>query len=716
MQTRWPSEFRLIAYAATFVALAGLVIYRLGQLQVGSHDKYVDRASMQQFKRVVVQPQRGDILDTKGRVLATSIARTSVYLQPKKLPGGDPTSWAGVISEAAGIEYTKAIDLLRKDRPVLIARRLDAAGAARFDALCDQYDLPDSAIWFHRESQRTYPRAVAPHIIGYTSTDGDGDNRGASGIELEADAELRGQKIEQRLERAASRVVLGTMDEAVFDQARGETLMLTIDAALQESVERSVANHVAKHNADSAYVVVMETRTGAIRAMACYPTFDNNTFNRATDAQRRNRCITDPFEPGSCMKIMTMAILFDLGLANPDELIDCENGSAVVEGRRLKDSGGHHMGVVSLREVFRFSSNVGTIKAGMRIPKNQYYDSLRLLGFGQKTGIDLPGEGGGILHPLNKWTRLSLSSLPMGYEIATTALQVTTVTNGILNNGVMMKPYVVAERRDARGHVLWRAQPEALRQIVRPSTTMLIRDLLEDAVVNGTGKNAQVPGYRVGGKTGTTRLSQKLDKRQYIASFTGAVPIDNPEFTIFCSVDNPKGEFYYAGDVAAPLFRDVATAALTQFAIASTGAPRPSEKQIARGLAGGDVLDADSLAAGATPGPSDLAPKGLATAEAITLASPRVMTGRGEMPDLHGMTFAEARTALRDSKVEVKFTGTGLVVDQYPSPGTPLENVPRALVILENTELRMKRLQGGVATRLADTPVLAADNAAPPRN
>jgi len=660
MKRRWPSEIRLVAFATAFVGLSWVVVWRLGQLQIQKHEHYSEVAQGQHFKKIVIQPERGEIVDAKGRILATSVGRLSVYVDPRNLPN-EAEAWAGLFSETLEIPYTRVISLLQKEHPVPLARRLPPDVACKMLAISDEYDLPENALWFHRETQRLYPRDTASHVIGFCSTDGDGDNVGMAGVESEYNEVLKGERVSLRLERSAIRTVLSPAQESAFRQAQGDTLVLTIDAAVQETAEQALTAQVEKYEADAGVVVVMETKTGAIRALCSYPGFDNNRFSQATAPERRNRVLTDPIEPGSVAKIFTMATLFELNRYGPNDTIDCHGGYVRIHGRNVTDAPGHTLHIAAIREVFRYSSNVGTVLAAQSLEPEEYYNQLRRYGFGRPVGIDLPGEGAGMLWPVEKWTAMSMSSLPMGYEIAMTPLQLVSAASGILNNGKLMRPYVVAERRSPRGSVVWRANPEMIREVVRPSTSALMRELMEEVVLHGTGKKAQVENYRTGGKTGTTRKSQVLDRREYISSFMGAVPIDDPELTIFCSIDNPKGA-YYASEVAAPVFQEVATAALAQLAIPPTVAPSTSIAS----------READDNRHAEADGDLDIG------------TPDRMTTGPGEMPDLSGLTMAEARRGLRGFDVDVRFVGSGKVVDQSPNPGTPLAAGARAIVVFRD--------------------------------
>jgi cell division protein FtsI/penicillin-binding protein 2 len=347
------------------------------------------------------------------------------------------------------------------------------------------------------------------------------------------------------------------------------------------------------------------------------------------------------------VKLFTAAMLLDKGYITPDTIIDCEGGYAVVDGRRLHDSPGHYLGVATFREALRFSSNIGLVKAAQVLENNEWHAMLRAFGFGAPTGIDLPGEGFGILYPVSKWTKFSRTSLPMGYEISLTPIQIAAAISTTVNGGVFYQPYVVEEIRDPKGNVLQAHNPEPVRRVLRPTTSAIMRDLMEDVAELGTGKKAQLEGYRVGGKTGTTRKSNVFTHREYIASFGGALPINDPRVVLYVYVDNPKGE-YYASIVAAPVFHEIASACVLHLGIA------PSQELIAQQPAS----------------PEQVAMLAVEEHEKANRNAELAFFGR--MPDFQGLTMKEARGTLPRNLSRIKFLGTGLVSDQYPAPGEPL--------------------------------------------
>lgn len=651
---RKPHKFRVILLGGIFVVLGAAVAARLVALQVVSHDRYSARARGQHVTEVVLQSERGDILDRRGRPLATSTGTLSIYIDRAHFApegsGIDKERIAGQLAWFLQQSPARVLSRIEGERGVVtLGRQLDPVTAERIGDLFRQWSVPRRAYWFHRESKRLYPRGIAPHIVGYTATDGDGDNEGLAGLELMYNRHLSGQRIESASFRTGLSQVIMPFEQGALLDARGRTLVLTIDAAIQEAAESAIAAAAEEFRARGAGAIAMDAQTGEILAMAAWPTFDNSRHGAATNDARRNRLLTDPFEPGSVAKLWTAAMLLDLGLVHPDEIFDCEGGTAVVDGRRLRDSGSR-LRRVTFREVIRHSSNVGAVKAGIRMDNETWHGYLRAFGFGQPTGIDLPGEGSGLLYPTSRWTRLSRTSLPMGYEIGVTPMQTVVAVAALANGGEVLRPFVVKEIRDSRGAVVERRERHVVRRVIRPSTSAQMRELMADVVINGTGRPAAVEGYQVGGKTGTTRKSHIHDRAEYIASFAGVIPTDHPRVAIYVYVDDPQGS-YYASRVAAPAFREIARAAMLHLDVTPTTPREPA---------------ADHAGA-ATRGFADWQP-----------------VEAGEMPDLRGLSLAGVRAELsRLGASDIRILGSGRVVDQQPQPGAPFDAAHTVIVVLD---------------------------------
>lgn len=669
MKLKKPHRLRVVMLGALFVGLAAVVTGRLYVLQYARHDHYVERADRQHYKRVIVQPERGDIVDRAGQPLAQSTGRFSVYINPKyfRAPYAEvnETEMIETIARESELPLEDVRAAFASQGATRLAKRMAPVDARLLARVLDQYDSDGRGYWLDRESMRIYSKKVAASVIGFCQKDDEGDNVGLAGLEYQYDKQLHGAKIVGRSQRSAISQTMKPWEPEELLAARGNTLVLTLDTNIQEAAERALANAIEKWNADCAGVVVMEVNTGAVVAMASYPTFDSNKFAEAKDDARRNRTLTDPLETGSVVKLFTASMLIDKGYITPDTVIDCENGYAVVDGRRLHDSPGHYLGVTNFRHALRFSSNIGIVKAAQVLENNEWYAALRGFGFGAPTGIDLPGEGSGLLYPVEKWTKFSRTSLPMGYEIALTPVQIVAGISSLVNGGIYYEPYVVAEIRDAQGNVVERHEPKPLRSTIRPTTSAVMRDLMEDVVDLGTGTKAQVGGYRVGGKTGTTRKSNVFSHPEYIASFAGAFPMNDPRVAVYVYIDNPKGE-YYASAVAAPAFQEIAQACVVQLGIPPSEEVLTEEKPVKPGRKPKE------------PPPDPLVVE--AEFEAQQKAGNAELSLYGRMPDFRLMTMKEAREALPPGLASVKFLGSGIVTDQLPAPGEPLTGTSEAVL------------------------------------
>lgn len=639
-----PHRLRSIVLGVAFSALAATVAARLVSLQLDRHDSYVARARQQQTRRVVIQPERGDILDRAGRPLAQSTARLSLYVNPVYLRAPhaeiDLDQLARQIAHYTGMPSQRVRSRLDRSTPVVLGRALHPEIARRLEETLDIYPIDARGVWFHRETRRTYPRHLAAALIGFCSSDGDGDNTGICGVEQSYNRELSGQRIESKVRRTAVSQAIDSIPAEDLVRARGNTLVLTIDSVIQEATENALRDAVEEFGAAGAGAVVMDVRTGEVLAMASHPTFDNNSFSSATNEQRRNRTITDPLEAGSVVKLFTAAMLIDLGLVGPDTLVDCEGGHAVIDGRRINDAPGHDpLHVVSFRTALAFSSNVGIIKLAQAVDNETWHGYLRAYGFGSDTPLRLPGESAGILYPVEKWTKFSRTSLPMGYELALTPIQIASGVAALVNDGRYMRPTLVKEVRSSRGAVIDRHDPEELRQVVRPTTSAIMRELMADVVVEGTGKKAQVPGYRIGGKTGTTVKSHIRDRKEYISSFCGVVPIDQPAVVIYVYVDAPT-KARFGGTIAAPAFAKIARVAMLHLGV-------PPSEPIE------DAAEIEYVAATVDLPPAEAAPA-------------------GTMPNLAGLSMAEVRRAVPMPVASLALAGSGLAVDQSPAAGEPV--------------------------------------------
>jgi cell division protein FtsI/penicillin-binding protein 2 len=524
-----------------WVALIGLRLY---QLQVVNHVRYVRKAHQQQQRVVKLDPPRGTIYDGVGRELAVSVEVDSAYAVPPEI--GDRAATARAIARTCpGLDAARLERLLAEDREfVWVARKLDppVAAALRRQRL--------AGIHFVQESKRYYPmRELASPVLGYVGT----DNHGLAGLELIYDAVITGKPGLRTVLRDARRGTAVSPDLFFTEPQPGGDLYLTLDAAVQHMVERELQRVVEERRARRGSAVFLDPATGAVLAMASFPAFDPNEFERYAPGSWRNRAIMDAYEPGSTFKIVTAAAALESGLVHADDLLDCGMGSIVLSGITIRDH--KRYGILSFADVIAKSSNVGAIRAALIIGGDRLYHTIVGFGFGRPTGIDLPGESPGILHPLARWGALTKAYVAFGQGISVTPLQLAAAVTAVANGGSLLQPYVVDSVR--RGERVERhPRPKVVDHPISPATAAEVRRLLERVVTDGTGKSAAVAGYRVAGKTGTAQIpvAGGYARHAYLPSFVGFAPADRPSLVGIVAVDAPQGMEYYGAQVAAPVF------------------------------------------------------------------------------------------------------------------------------------------------------------------
>lgn len=640
MQLRFMLLALLLGLWGVFIAL------RLFQIQVLEHSAYEIRAARQSERTVNLAPRRGAILDRNGRQLAVSVDAESIHAEPQSIRDADGE--ATVLARALGLSASERHELaaqLRRDRAfVWVRRKVDPGQALAVRAL--ELD----GVGFLTENRRYYPkRELAAHVIGYAGT----DNTGMWGIEYALDDIIRGRAAKVVVRTDARRRPVGHTEKPSTD---GHTIVLTLDEAIQYAAERELEQAVRETRSVGGVVVVLAPRTGEILALANRPTFNPNVFGTYDPSQWRNRAVADSYEPGSIFKIITAAAALQEHVVTPDEVIDCGGGLIEVAGQRINDLSPHDK--LRFRDVIAKSSDVGVIRVAQRLGRENLERYVRAFGFGAPTGVGLPGESGGLLRPLSKWSPLSLASISFGQEIGITALQMAVAVGAVANGGYLMKPLIVRQIEDGAGNVVRSFKPIAVRRVVDPETADVLTELLTGVVRYGTGQRAAVPGYVVAGKTGT---AQKIDntghysQEDHVASFVGFVPAKRPELVILVSLDTPRGPNNQGGEVAAPVFARVAQAALRRLAV-------PPDD------AGHLIRVAGSAYEGSLPAAYH------PVADAAALAPPPSSSAApATMPDLRGLSAREASAIAAHLGLVVALTGSGQVAAQNPTPGAAIE-------------------------------------------
>ncbi|GAB4320236.1 MAG: penicillin-binding protein [Candidatus Sumerlaeia bacterium] len=636
-----------------FIVIQGRLYY----IQVVKHEYYRNKAEQHQIKQILLTPTRGDIVDSEGNILATNLSRLSLYVFPKYMSDAQKRNVAQSAGRIVKKSPEQLAQMLRNESPVAIGRMLDHASASLLNSTLADLGMTRRQFWFTRENERIYPNGLAAPVIGYCAPTPYGDNEGLAGIEKFYDDKLKGRADKWWAPRSATNYLLETVDSQTILDTYGDRIHLTLHAGLQDEVETLLREQVNQYNADTGVAIVMDVKTGAVRAMASIPTFDPNAYERYPDGFRRNIAVTDPIEIGSVMKIITASIVIDTGAVTPDTLIDCEGGVTVIRGRVIRDAPGHKLYVAPFHDVFAWSSNVGFCKAAQPIPKSLYFDYLWRFGLGQKTGIDLTEDGAGILHPLSKWSDYSMTSLPMGYEAALTPLQTATAVAAVANGGKRMTPYLVERITRPGGEVVWEHVPHVAAEVCSPATAAAVLTMMRQTVEHGTGEKAKIPGYSMGGKTGTTQKSNVFTHREYISGFACVLPLSDPQIVIYAYINNPKGA-KYGGEVAAPLVRKIALASVKFLHIP----PDEPFEELAQEQSGLYRQIVTKLDAPSAPPAEPAAP---APAQADAADGP-TDPDQPVMPNLAGLTLKEALHVLEPLHLQVTVIGAGVVVDQNP--------------------------------------------------
>jgi cell division protein FtsI (penicillin-binding protein 3) len=558
----------VLAVAALWcLAIAG----RLVALQVVDHDRYTRRAAQQQQRVEELAPARGTLYDAAGRELAVSVEVDSAWADPEEVadPGATARAIASVLPAVDADELAAELaEATAQGRAFAwVARKLDPPKAEALAAL----RLP--GILFQTESKRYYPnRELAAAVLGYVGT----DNEGLAGLEHSYDDRITGRAGRRTVLRDARRVRAVHPRLAFAIPEPGHDLYLTLDATVQHIVERELARAVESGHARRGTAVVLDPETGAVLAMASYPGFDPNRFADFPQSSWRNLAIADAYEPGSTFKMVTAAAALGAGLIDPGDVLDCEMGAINLSGTRIRDH--KRFGLLTFREVIARSSNVGAIKTGLRVGPERLYATIRGFGFGQRSGIDLPGESPGLLQRVDRWWALSTAYISFGQEISITPLQLAGAFGAVANGGTLYRPYVVAAAGTPEGERIERPGPRVAGHPLTEGTAREVERLLEAVVAEGTGKAAAIPGYPVAGKTGTAQKALPgggYAASKFVASFVGFAPARRPRVVAAVVIDEPWPH-YHGGQVAAPAFRAMVEPILLYLGVEPDreGAPR----------------------------------------------------------------------------------------------------------------------------------------------
>jgi cell division protein FtsI (penicillin-binding protein 3) len=618
-----------IFFLAIFLVVGGRAFY----LQVLQGDRLMRLGQRQHLKEWTVLPKRGAVFDRAGEPLALSLEAQSVYARPRRIQ--DIAKTGRELARILKIGAAEIKDKLSPAKPfVWIKRQISPNEAGQIQA------LNIDGIGMFYEPHRYYPQGqLAGQVIGFVGRDAEG----LEGLELRYNDYIRGETGSSMTERdALGRRVLVEGIEGLRIPAGGD-IHLTLDTSIQHLAEKELEASIAKYRAKAGVALAVEPRTGEILALANYPMFNPNNYSTESSEQRRNRAVTDSFEPGSTFKTILAAAALEEGIVDKDDLFFCEYGKYTYAGRIIHDT--HPHGWLPFSKILQVSSNIGFSKVADKLKKERYFKYIEKFGFGQTTGIDMPGEAAGLLRRPETWSGIDLATHAFGQGLSATPLQMVMAYAAIANGGFLMRPYVVRRAMSPKGEVLVENQPHVVRRVISERTARSVASMLKDVTnEGGTGKMAKVEGFDVAGKTGTAQkvdhINGGYDAKKRVASFIGFVPADEPRLVLLVVVDEPQSNVY-GGVVAAPVFQNIARGALRHFGVAArTSEPFPQP-----------MTEAEI--------PLRRAPK----------RNSQAVLDAGATPDFVGLSLREAVEKARDLDLKVKIHGNGYVIKQSPGPG-----------------------------------------------
>lgn len=642
----------LIITLFVFAAFIGLIV-RLFSVQVGSHEKYSARAIKQQNKVYPVKAERGLIYDRNGDILAYTKDDISLFADARMLKNNDKKrdKLANEISSVLGSKPSKYIDLINKAKGnVCLERKV-----SKDKALLLSHVVIDG-FYKTQDYTRVYPyENITSHIIGYV----DNNYSGKDGLEKLYEEKLIGKDGELYVEKDA----IGRPVSIDYDKSTpaisGNSFYLTIDKVYQKILVNELKQGIIDYKGKSGIGIIANPKTGEILALANVPDFNPNEYYKVSNLVRRNRALTDTYEPGSTIKSIILAILLEENIVSENDVVNTENGKYKIKGALIRDT--HKFEKLTVQEILEQSSNIGIIKLSDKISNRNFYKGLRDFGFGNLTSIDLIGESKGTLKKPDSYSGISKAFISHGYEISVTPIQMVMAYSALVNDGKLLQPYILKKIVNPNGEIEKETTPTKIRNVISEETSERIRSIMLGVVENGTGFKAQQNNIYVGGKTGTTQklINGRYSSKEYNSSFIGFFPADDPELVCFILVDSPQiGK--YGSQVAAPIFGNITKKIMeTSFNIKRNKNKIERENVIQNFVAEIDEFEYEE--------------------EVNTFANVSDINNdkknlnkivRTTMPNLKGITIREAIAILSEMNIDYQIKGSGRVLDQSIKPGT----------------------------------------------
>ncbi len=673
---------RIVILFSGLVLLWSILILRASILQVFPNQR-LETLQNRQFQTVItLQNRRGAIVDRLGRELAMSTKAYSVYADPKIIEGRKVV--AKKLASILGVKPEGIFAKIKdpKKRFVWIERILPEDKAQEIKAM----DV--KGLQIVEEFKRVYPNEnLLSQVIGFVGQEG----QGLEGLELSFDQALQGKKNKVTVRRDARGRPLVADGLMFAENPDGAEIKLTVDADLQHMMETELNQAIREFDADNAMGIILDAKTSAILAMSSAPSFDANKASKLKPEQRRNRVVTDVFEPGSTMKTFVVATALKEKIVQPNTKYNTENGRFQIGNRVIREAETKEKWQqLTVSEILAYSSNIGTTKIAFDLGPEALRKGFQDFGFGQKSGVDLPGDSKGLMLPL-PWKQHLLANISFGHGVAVTSLQMANAYAAIANGGMLNTPYIVQSIRDPETGETTEYQPKAQRRVLSAEDSSSLRLMLAGVTApGGTGINAKVDGFPVGGKTGTAQKANPggggYMKNAYVSSFAGFIPATDPKFVIYVMVDHPKQNAYYGSQVAAPLFSRLASYAVRREGIAPV---LLSEKNFADKEAGSPLERKKAMKTKKPVAKAVVEPKKevvdaqpVSAEQILQTTEPPVEV----VPDVNRMSMREVFQKVSGQDLQVKFRGNGLVSEVIPAVGSPIPADRKILVIMKPAE------------------------------
>lgn len=643
-------KYKTFFLVAMMVTVWSVLVIRIFFIQIVNGKEYQQLCRKQVENKIELKPKRGTIYDRNGKPLTINIDQYSIAAHPYLIK--NKQQFAHKIADYLDIDPEKYLRKIQSSNTFVLLEK-----EVSFDAVSklleNKEKFPELTI--SRISKRYYPyQEICGQVVGFANI----DNKGLSGIEFEFDSYLSGQPGWKIAQKDGLGRLINRPDLPLKNPVNGNDIILTIDLEYQTILQEELKNAYQKHNADKAMGIIVNPNNGEILSMVSFPSFNPNDPSSQQVFHQKNRVVTDLFEPGSTFKIVTATAALEQNIISPSDSIFCEEGHINIGKVIIHDYKSYE--TLSFSDVIKKSSNIGTIKVAQKTGKDEIFNYVRKFGFGIKTGVQLPGEENGIVHPLSKWNDLMLAQVSIGHGVCCTALQLALAYSSIANGGFLLKPQIVKSIKSERGDLIYQSDNEIIRKVASGETMATMRELLRLTVQSGTGINAEIHGMSIAGKTGTAQkvTENGYSETDYVPTFVGFFPVSNPKLLCAVVIDNPKGKLNTGGEISAPVVREVFKRIinLSDNLFFQDESIKPAPKLVENN---NDKMPEKK--------PHRIE-KHLTTPE-VSISTVSYTT---RMPSLIGKDARQAVGILQRMGLKVKLNGTGIVVKQNPIAGTPI--------------------------------------------